>query len=113
MVRKFRKWQIVLNEACGEACGFCEEIVADWIAKPILNETCMQRKIRSLAVPLQTVFIMVKIQFVPHREHSLHPLEMALGQIFFRVRLFSLCQFHSANPPYSSSSTYYPYKKDK
>jgi len=102
-----------MNEVFGEAHGFCEETVADWIAKPILNETCMQRKNPVPCGPVTDWFLHVKIQFVPHREHSWLPLEMALGQIFFRVLLFSPCQFHSINAPYSSSSTYYPYKKDK
>ena len=103
----------MLSEVCGETCGFCEETVADWIAKPILNETCMRRK---NPVPCGSVtdwFHYVKIQFVPHREHSWLPLEMTLGQIFFRVRVFPPCQFHSTNSPYLSSSTYYPYQKDK
>jgi len=102
-----------LNEVCCEACGFCEEIVADWIARPILDETCMQRK---NPIPCGSVidwFHCVEIQFIPHREHSWLPLQMALGQIFFRIRLFSPCQFHSTNATYSSSSTCYPYQKYK
>jgi len=92
-LESFRKWQIVLNEVCGETFRFCEESVADCIVKPIINETCMQRK---NPVPCGSVtdwFYYVKIQFIPHREHSWLPLEMALGQIFFRVRLFSPVSF--------------------
>jgi hypothetical protein len=104
-IESFRKPPIVLNEVCGEACGFCEETVADWFAKPILNETCMQRK---NAVPCGSLirwFRYVKFQFIPHREYSLIPLEETLGQIYFWVLLFSPCQFHYTNAPYPSSST--------
>jgi hypothetical protein len=50
----------------------------------------MQRK---NPVPCGSVidwFYFIKIQFIPHREHSWLPLEMALGKIFCRVRLFPL-----------------------